>query len=155
MSKETTPGNFKSQLAAIFAEKLDDIIKINRDQLTFEYVDISQTQELMMELQTVNIKHELYDAFLYKRKITVPTAEGEHICLVGFINDGVRELPWHTSTVVGVDAQNMVIKTKSGSYYRVKNFVEGEGHINLLMHICAVAHQNGWGEHFGISPIFY
>lgn len=155
MSGEATPGDLKSKLAAIVPDKLDAIIKINRDQLTLEYVDICQTQELSMELQTTNIKHELSEAFLYKRKITIPTAEGEHICLVGFAHDGERELAWHTSAVVGVDTQNMVIKTKSGSYYRVKNFVEGEGHVNLLIHICAVAHQDGWGEHFGISPFFY
>lgn len=154
-NKEKTSEDLKSQLASLVPEKLNDIVKINRHQLTFEYVDINHTADLMMDLPTTNIKHEMHDAFLYRRVVNVPSSQSAYMCLVGFVYEGNREIAWHTSTVTGVDVSNMMFKTRSGSYYRVKNFVEGEAHVNLLMHICAVAHQEGWGDHFGISPIFY
>lgn len=144
--------DFKSQLSALFPEKLDDILKKNREQLRFEYVKINELSDLEKELPQSPVKGTLEDAFLYKRIIT--ESGKEPICLVGFNSDAMNG-PWHTSSVVAVDPANNMVLTATGSLYKVKNFVEGEGHQNLLLHICAVAWADRWGAHFGVPNIFY
>jgi hypothetical protein len=144
--------NFKSQLAALFPDKLDDIIKSNRNELRLEYVQVSEITAFEKELPTSPIKAVLEDAFIYKRIITLSVKEP--ICLVGFSRDEVN-CPRHTSAIRAYDPAKNIFQTNTGSLYQVKNFVEGEAHQNLLLHICASAWSEGWGEHFGVPNIFY
>lgn len=146
--------NINRSLEAILPACLDDIIKINRHQLKLERVFLDSLTHLSMSFPITNLQGVLEEVFLYKRILLEKNQEA--IYLVGFKQCDVdHDVAWHTSSVKGIDFENNVVLTNSGSHYLIQSFAEGEPHLNLLLMICHMAHRDGWGNQFGIAPIYY
>lgn len=135
-------------------KSLDDIVRINRHLLQLKYANSEDVLKLTKRIQTTSFKGTLVDAFLYKRLIKI--SKVEPICAVGYLITDLGQIAFHTSQVVGLDDEQKIILTNSGSHYKIESLSDTQNtDSTLLMHICHVAHRDGWGTHFGIPEIYY
>ncbi|TXI45038.1 hypothetical protein [Methylophilus sp.] len=147
-------SNLIQQAQDLIPESLDEIVRINRDLLKLEYANSEDLSRLATRIQNTNFKGTLVEAFLYKRLTKL--SEVEPICAVGYLITESGKVAFHTSRVVGVDNDQKIIVTASGSHYMISSFADTrQTDSTLLLHICHVAHRDGWGTHFGIPEIYY
>jgi hypothetical protein len=147
-------SNITQQAKDLIPKSLDEIVRINRDMLKLEYANSEDLLKLTTRIKTTSFKGTLIDAFLYKRLTNL--SEVEPICAVGYLNTDSGKVAFHTSRVVGVDNDQKIIVTASGSHYMISSFADTrQTDSTLLLHICHVAHRDGWGTHFGIPEIYY
>lgn len=132
---------------------LDDIIKKNKEELKLEYVQLDYLSHLNKSLPITNLKGILEDAFLYKRIIQGYPIQ--HTFLVGFLVSDSGKNAYHTSPIKQVDLATSTVLTNSGSHYIIQSMVSGDPAQELLLHICQMAHRDGWGQHFGVLEVFY
>lgn len=132
---------------------LDDIIKKNHQELKLQYVQLNDLFHLNKSLPITNLKGVLEDAFLYKRIIQGYPIQ--HTFLVGFLKSGSGKIAYHTSPIKHVDIETSTVLTTSGSHYVIHPLHSEEPNQELLLHICHMAHRDGWGEHFGVLEVFY
>lgn len=133
---------------------LDDIVRKNRSELCLEYVNWADLEHIQAPIQITNLVGIIEDAFIYKRIINAQEIVLEHLFLVGFLNSGSERNAYHTSILCNINSATNVVLTSAGSNYIVKNFTDAP-HLNLLLHICSIAHRDGWGSYFGVPFIFY
>lgn len=63
---------------------------------------------------------------------------------------------WMTSILTGIDLENRLVTTGSGSIYRLLGETQGgEPPLDHLLHICAVFHIWGKGPVLGVPHVFY
>lgn len=135
-------------------KNLDDIVRKNRDQLSLQYANSADLSRLNEKILSKNYKGTLEDVFLYKR--ITPLSSIQPICAVGYLSNNSFKNPYHTSQVIALDLDQYVLGTASGSFYKVESFANSDKtNTDLLLHICHVAHHDGWGPHFGIAEINY
>jgi len=132
---------------------LDDIIKKNNKELKLEYVQLNDLSYMNKSLPITNLKGVLEDAFLYKRIIQGYSIQ--HTFLVGFLVSDSGKNAYHTSPIKHVDLETSTVLTNSGSHYIIQPMLSGEPKLELLLHICYMAHVDGWGKHFGVMEVFY
>lgn len=142
-----------TKLIELVPKSLDDIIRKNRNELKLEYVIPDELSTLNQPFKITNLKGTIEDAFLYKRIIS--GNEIEHIFLVGFMKLEDDRVAYHTSPLKLIDLENRAVLTNSGSHYMITNFSNHNPIQDLLIHICVVAHRDGWGEHFDVPHFFY
>ncbi len=143
--------SLEDQINALLPKRLDEIIRKNRDKVCLEYVRFEDLSKLKVTFPITNNKGVITDAFLYK--FVGEIVEKDEVFLVGFRRNHTGESPYHTTHLIGIDFESNVVLTNSGSNYIIKNFVEGEPHLSLLLHICYVAHLWGWGKYFDVPYI--
>lgn len=147
-------SNLIQQAKNLIPKNLDDVVRKNRHLLQLEYANQEDVSKLTKRIQTTSFKGTLVDAFLYKRLIKI--SEVEPIYAVGYLITDAGRIAFHTSQVVGVDNDQKIIATASGSYYKIDSFADTQQtDSTLLLHICHVSHRDGWGTHFGIPEIYY
>ncbi|MBF4989462.1 hypothetical protein [Methylophilus sp. 14] len=147
-------SNLIQQVKDLIPKSLDDIVRKNRHLLQLEYANSEDVLKLTKRIQTTSFKGSLVDAFLYKRIIKI--SEVEPVCAVGYLITDLGKIAFHTSQVVGLDDEQKIILTNSGSHYKIESLSDTQNtDSTLLMHICHVAHRDGWGNHFGIPEIYY
>lgn len=128
--------------------ELENLVRENRHLLRLEYATDEELNQFAKPLDVTHFKQTLEDAFVYKR--VLPTLNQSVLCLVGFIEG--RQTCFHTSPIESFDKKENVVLTVNHSFYKVKNFVSGKPHPNLLMFICFKFHQEGLGDRFGMLP---
>ncbi len=147
-------SNLIQQVKDLIPKSLDEIVRLNRDILRLEYANPEDVLKLTKRIQATSFKGTLVDAFLYKRLTKL--SEVEPICAVGYLITDSGKVAFHTSRVVSLDDEQKIILTNSGSHYKIENLSDTKNtDSNLLLHICHVAHRDGWGAHFGIPEIYY
>lgn len=147
-------SNLFQQAKDLIPKSLDDIVRKNRHLLQLEYANSDDVLKLTKRIETSSLKGTLVDAFLYKRLTKL--SEVEPICAVGYLITDSGKIAFHTSQVVGVDNDQKVIATALGSHYKIESLSDTQNtDSTLLLHLCHVAHRDGWGAHFGIPEIYY
>lgn len=141
------------EIAKLLPKSLDDIVRKNRDQLRLEYLKLDDLSHINKPLTITNLLGTLEDSFLYTR--IVKGQKQNHAFLVGYLRSGDEKIAYHTSPLKFIDFSCQAVLTASGSNYIIKNLIEDNPGQNLLMHICAIAYRDGWGEHFDVPHFFY
>jgi hypothetical protein len=131
---------------------LDDVIKLNRDVLKLEHVELQNLKGMDFSIPITNLKGILTKGFVYK-SIGLSPIRTEAIWLVGYRLGANDTSAVHTSRVIGFDHKQSVFLTQSGSHYVVNEIIKSEPEALMLMHICNFLHKRGGGEDFGI-PFF-
>jgi hypothetical protein len=126
--------------------QLENLVTQNNHLLRLEYATEDDLKSVSTSLEITTFKQTLEDAFVYKR--VLPTLNQSAMCLVGFL-EGTSS-SFHTSPILSFDESRNVVLTVNGSHYKVKNFVIGKPHDQLLMFICHKFHMEGIGETFGM-----
>lgn len=140
------------QLDKIIPKALDDIVRINRNELQLEYATAQDLAKIQRPIPAEFYKGALRSAFIYKR---ILPAIQEALYLVGFMDTKRETITWHTSSLEGFDPITRMVATTSGSLYLIEDFVEGEADSRLLINVCAILHRDEAGSQFGIPHFFY
>lgn len=142
------------QAKNLLPRNLDDIVRKNRELLRLEYANSHDIARLNKVIVSKTYKGILIDAFLYKRLTSLSPLEP--ICAVGYMLIDSEKIPYHTSQLIGMDIDQKIIETTSGSIYKIESFSDTQRtDTNLLLHICHMSHRDGWGSHFGTAEIYY
>jgi hypothetical protein len=128
--------------------QLENLITQNNHLLRLEYASVDDLNSIATSLEITSFKQTLENAFVYKR--VLPTFNQTALYLVGFIEG--TSTSFHTSPIDGFDENENVVLTVNHSLYKVKSFVSGKPHDQLLMFICHKFYAEGFGETFGMLP---
>lgn len=137
---------------------LDDIIRSHRDKLSVRMSTAEDLAELppMVSIMGVGeqkqIRATINDWRIICLNINTADQSGKRHILTGY-NEETKNV-WATSFLKSVDFENKVVLTEN-SIYRLGTKGEGEPTFDLLLHICAIFHQWGFGTRYGVPHIFY
>lgn len=139
-----TKQSISEQFESLIPKGLDDIVRKNRDKLSFEVATTQDLTPLEAPILITNFQGALSSGFIYKW--VIPTKGVSVLFMIGHIDGIVR----HTSQVIGWDPVNQVALTRSGSHYILEEFVDPDSDTQLLAGICAWCHRGPAGSTFGI-----
>lgn len=134
------------QLEPMIPTSLDDIIRINRDQVTAYMTTAAEIEALKGIVPLQFVKGELSDwAFItfFLVRTGLPM-----VYLTGF--NSAEHSRWMTSLVVAIDGD--AVATTSGSVYKLKG---DKSEILDLSHICATLNAWGVGRMLGVPRFFF
>jgi hypothetical protein len=136
--------SISEQFTELLPKGLDDIVRKNRDKVSFEVATPQDLKALEMPIVITNLQGILTSGFIYKW--VVPTTGSSMFFMIGHINGVVR----HTSNLLGWDPDQQVVLTRSGSHYILEEFVDPNSDSELLAGICAWCHRGPAGPLFGM-----
>lgn len=138
-------------LEGAIPKNLDDIIRLNRDLANLHLTTEAEIRPLTMPVAAQwPVTGEIDDWRLVT--FDMPTQGKNQIFLLG--NNGRNA--WMTSLLTGIDLENRLVTTHSGSIYRLVGDTQGgEPPLEHLLHICATFHRWGKGPVLGVPHVFY
>jgi hypothetical protein len=138
-----TKKSITEQFTSLIPKGLDDIVRKNRDKVSFDVANLQDLKALEMPIVITNLQGVLSSGFIYK---WVPATGNSLFFMIGHINGVVR----HTSNILGWDPDLNVALTRSGSHYILQEFVDPDSDSELLAGICAWCHRGPAGPFFGM-----
>jgi len=152
MDVEEKTGSIGAQLDALIPKTLDDIIRENRDKAEIRLATKEEVCALHTSIAPGTVKKNIEDWYLIN--LYIKLSSQSQVILLGYIQD--EGSPWITSVVTGIDLENHLITTRSGSLYAIGNRgEEEEPDSQLLATTCAVMHKWGMGPFLGVPPWFF
>lgn len=139
----------------LLPRSLDDIVRKNRHLCSLR---LSSHEEL-------NAFPSMVSLMVDQRQVKAMVSDWRFICWVrpeemgGAVHfltgiNQARQRILMTSDVRAVDFGNGLVLTNN-SLYRLGRMGNGEPNMKILLHICAVFHSWGIGEHLGVPHIYY
>lgn len=149
MSKKSLENAIKQ----IIPSSLDDIVRLNRDLLTLRL----STPEDLAELSDIASgmdDHVQARATIREWRIICLdlNAAGKKHILTGYVES--TNTVWGTSLLLSVDLGRNLVLTEN-SVYRLGSKGNGEPTADILLHMCHLFHQWGFGARFGVPEIIY
>lgn len=140
-------------LEQLVPKNLDDIIRMRRDVFTLRMSTSEDFAELPTFASTLNNQMHIRATINEWRIVCLDLHEaGKKHILIGYFDDTNKV--WGTSELLSADFVKNLVLTKN-SIYRLGSKGYGEPTTELLLHICYLFHQWGFGKKFGIPEIFY
>lgn len=143
----------EQSLQQVVPVSLDDIVRLRRDELTVRLSTAEDLAELPSMVSMLNEQIQIRATINEWRVVCLDLhAAGKKHILTGY-NETTQSV-WGTSMLVSADFEKNLILTE-GSVYRLGAKGNGEPTTDLLLHICYLFHQWGFGTRFGVPEIFY
>jgi hypothetical protein len=135
---------------------LDNIVREHRDELSVRLSTTEDFAELHPMVATLGepkqIRTTINEWRIVCVDINMGDKSGKRFILTG-INETTDSV-WATSFLKSVDFENNLVLTEN-SIYRLGTKGEGEPTFHVLLHICYLFHQWGFGARYGVPEIFY
>lgn len=146
------PTNIVEQLAP---SKLDDIIKLHRDQFSLTLATQDDLGLLPCSIRPGHIVATLGDwrIIVFTIRENGGGLVKDKVMFMTGIHQG-KQCVWMTSPITAIDIGNSLVFTKNNTY-KLGNKGDGEPGTQLLIHICVVLNDLGLGEMLGIPHFFY
>lgn len=140
-------------VAQIIPSSLDDIIRLRRDEFALRLATAEEISALPSMVSTLGHQIQIRATINEWRIVCLDhKVAGKKYILTGY-NESTK-MTWGTSELKSADLGNNLILTEN-SIYKLGTKGEGEPTPDLLLHICHLFHQWGFGKRFGVLEIFY
>ena len=137
----------------IIPKDLDDIVRLRRDEFTLRLASAQEITALPPMVSMLDSQIQVNATINEWRIICLDLhAAGKKFILTGYNQS--TNTTWGTSEVKSADIDRNLILTEN-SMYKLGSKGEGEPTPDLLLHICNLFHQWGFGKTFGVPEIFY
>lgn len=133
---------------------LDDIIRAHRDDYSIrlanaeDYLDFPKMVSLLDKQKPIRATIQQWRIVCFARHAKFG---GNALILTG--THEARGCNWATSFVKSVDFENGLILTEN-SIYRLGTKGEGEPNLRIILYICKVLHNWGYGDQLGVPRGF-
>lgn len=146
-------ATLEETLNQVVPKNLDDIIRIRRDDLTLRMSTDEDLAGLPPMASTLNHQMQIRATINEWRVVCLDLHKaGKKHILTGYYDD--TNTVWGTSELLSADLVQNLVLTKN-SIYRLGFKGSGEPTSDLLLHICYLFHQWGFGPKFGVPKIIY
>lgn len=151
ISKSENPS-FEEQVRALLPKSIDEIITINRDKAQLRIASADDINPLQCEIEEARMVTGVVSRWcliaLELRNETDGCSATVH--LTGYNETLGRS--WMTSLIKGIDLENGLLRTKSGSLYRMNGQSTDAPDLPV---VCATLNSWGMGSMLGLPHIFF
>lgn len=138
-------------LEKIIPKDWNDIVRANSHELEIRRASDDEIFQLHMDIQPGLIKSEINEWTLVCMNLL--TIEQKGFVLIG--DNITTGYVIRTSVVIGVDLDRGLVRTQSGSLYRIKNQATGIPYLEHLTAMCVYLYRCNLGEKFGVPMMFF